>query len=188
MTTRYPTKAKSIPRYGTSPVLHHSSFPLLHPGLHPPKNLAKYHSLKSPPLHLHMAQSETSQVLAGRVGTTNGYSLTDTIWTPADPPHEIPPWEPHSFWPVPDSTEDAVLLVWAHPSNPPEAMDRVFFTNILCYVSDVHEKKVGLDVLQVMLMQSVLVAPANFVSRSNISPPPGRVVRASALLTCMCLI
>jgi hypothetical protein len=45
-------------------------------------------------------------------------------------------------------------------------MDRVFFTNLLRYVSDVHEKKVGLDVLQVMLMQSV--APANFVSRSNI--------------------
>jgi hypothetical protein len=85
------------------------------------------------------------------------------------PPHENPPWQPHSFWPVPDSTEDAVLLVWAHPSNPPEAMDRVFFTNILRYVSDVHEKKVGLDVLQVMLMQSV--APAKFVSRSNI--PPG---------------
>lgn len=128
-----------------------------------------------------MAQSETSQILAGRVGTTLGYSLTDTIWTPADPPHEIPPWQPHSFWPVPDSTEDAVLLVWAHPSDPPEAMDRVFFTNLLRYVSDVHEKKVGLDVLQVMLMQSV--APANFVSRSNI---PWRVVRASVLLTCMC--
>jgi hypothetical protein len=48
-------------------------------------------------------------------------------------------------------------------------MDRVFFTNILRYVSDVHEKNVGLDVLQVMLMQSV--APAKFVSRSNI--PPG---------------
>jgi hypothetical protein len=110
-----------------------------------------------------MAQSETSQILAGRVGTTNGYSLTDTIWTPADPPHEIPPWQPHTFWPVPDSTEDAVLLVWAHPSNPPEAMDRVFFTNILRYVSDVHEKKAELDVLQVMLMQSV--APANFISR-----------------------
>jgi hypothetical protein len=116
-----------------------------------------------------MAQSETFQILAGRVGTTLGYPLTDTIWTPTDPPHKIPPWQPHSFWPVPDSTEDAVLLVWAHPSNPPEAMDRVFFTNILRYVSDVHEKKVGLDVLQVMLMQ--LVVPANFVSRSNI--PPG---------------
>jgi hypothetical protein len=115
-----------------------------------------------------MAQSETFQILAGRVGTTLGYPLTDTIWTPTDPPHKIPPWQPHSFWPVPDSTEDAVLLVWAHPSNPPEAMDRVFFTNILRYVSDVHEKKVGLDVLQVMLMQ--LVVPANFVSRSNILP------------------
>jgi hypothetical protein len=127
-----------------------------------------------------MAQSEISQILTGRVGTTNGYSLTDTIWTPADPPHEIPPWQPHTFWPISDSTEDAVFLVWAHPSNPPESMDRVFFTNILRYVSDVHEKKAKLDVLQVMSMQSV--TPANFVSLSN---PPRRVVRASGLLTCM---
>jgi len=142
----------------TAPPLHRSTFPPLLPGLNL-ASLAKY-SPKSPPLHLHMVQSETFQILTGRVGTTLDYSLTDTIWTPADTPHEILPWQPHSFWPVPDSTEDAVLLIWAHPSNPPEAMDRVFFTNLLRYVSDVHEKEVGLDVLQVMLMQSV--APCQF--------------------------
>ena len=51
-------------------------------------------------------------------------------------------------------------------------MDRVFFTNLLRYVSDVHEKKVGLDVLQVMLMQSV--DPCQF--RFSFKFPPRRVV------------
>lgn len=109
--------------------------------------------LQVPPLHLHFQQSETSQVLAGRIATTNGYSLADNIWTPADPPQEIPPWQPHSFWPVPDSSEDAVFLVWAHPTGTPDAMDRLFFTNLLRYISDVYEGKVGMDVLQVMATQ-----------------------------------
>lgn len=60
---------------------------------------------------------------------------------------------PHTFWPVPDSTEDMVLLVWAHPDNVNEAMDRVFFTNLLAYVSDVYEKKVAMNPFQIMLTQ-----------------------------------
>jgi len=35
-------------------------------------------------------------------------------------------------------------------------MDRVFFTNLLMYVSDVYEKKVSLNPFQIMLTQSVL--------------------------------
>jgi hypothetical protein len=121
----------------------------------PPCDILLRQWFQVPPLHLHFEQSETSQVLAGRVGTTNGYSLTDTIWTPADPPHEIPPWQPHSFWPVTDNTEDSVILVWAHPSGTPDAMDRLFFTNLLRYISDVHERKLSMDVLQLMMTQSV---------------------------------
>src|SRR2546421_9276863 len=62
--------------------------PPLHPGLNL-TSLTKY-SPKSPPLPLHMAQSETFQILTGRVGTTLDYSLTDTIWTPADPTPQDP--------------------------------------------------------------------------------------------------
>ena len=54
---------------------------------------------------------------------------------------------------MPDSPEDTTLLVWAHPDNTDEMMDRVFFKNLLMYVSDVHEKKVGLNPFQIMLTQ-----------------------------------
>ena len=60
---------------------------------------------------------------------------------------------------MPDSPEDTILLVWAHPDDVDEMMDRVFFTNLLMYVSDVHEKKVSLNPFQIMLTQSVLSSP-----------------------------
>jgi hypothetical protein len=46
-----------------------------------------------------------------------------------------------------------VLLVWAHPSDVDEKMDRLFFQNLLMYISDIREKKKGMDVLQLCLMQ-----------------------------------
>jgi hypothetical protein len=45
------------------------------------------------------------------------------------------------------------MLIWAHPDNVDEVMDRVFFTNLLAYVSDVHEKKTSLNPFQIMLTQ-----------------------------------
>lgn len=77
----------------------------------------------------------------------------DRIFTPSDPPYTIETWVPHSFWPVPDSTEDSVTLIWAHPTDCPQPMDWLFFANLLCYVSDVAEKKAGMDLLQIMLTQ-----------------------------------
>ena len=47
------------------------------------------------------------------------------------------------------------MLVWAHP-NPKEMedkMDRLFFANVLGYVSDAAEGKVSMSLLQMMLMQ-----------------------------------
>ncbi|KFY02559.1 hypothetical protein O988_02078 [Pseudogymnoascus sp. VKM F-3808] len=110
---------------------------------------------QAPPLHLHFNQSETFQVLQGQVATVEGWSVATTVYTREDGPHEIKPWVPHSFNPVPDSPEDTVVLVWAHPDDVDEMMDRVFFTNLLMYVSDVHEKKVSLNPFQIMLTQHV---------------------------------
>jgi hypothetical protein len=45
------------------------------------------------------------------------------------------------------------MLMWAHPDNVDEMMDRVFFTSLLMYNSDVHEKKVSLNPFQIMLTQ-----------------------------------
>jgi hypothetical protein len=45
------------------------------------------------------------------------------------------------------------MVVWAHPTDCPQPMDWLFFANLLCYVSDVAEKKVGMDLLQIMLTQ-----------------------------------
>jgi hypothetical protein len=106
-------------------------------------------------------------VVCGSIGTTTTYSAIDTIHTPPDTttttgaakPHEIAPWVPHSFWPDPNASQDTTILVWAHP-NPDdmdEKMDRLFFQNLLMYVSDVAEGKEKLSVLQVMLTQYVFV-------------------------------
>ncbi|KIM96174.1 hypothetical protein OIDMADRAFT_33556 [Oidiodendron maius Zn] len=81
------------------------------------------------------------------------FSSCDQVLTAVDGPHEIPPWLPHTFWPAPSSTEDTVFLLWAHPDNVHQAMDRIFFTNLLLYFSDIHEKRVSLNPFQIMLMQ-----------------------------------
>lgn len=98
-------------------------------------------------------------MLSGEVGTTSGYDLVNTILTPQNTsiaePFLIAPYLPHTVWPSPDAKEDSVLLVWAHP-NPDdldERMDRLFFQNLLMYVSDVAEGKEKLDVAQIMLTQ-----------------------------------
>ncbi|KFY75677.1 hypothetical protein V499_04351 [Pseudogymnoascus sp. VKM F-103] len=110
---------------------------------------------QSPPLHLHFSQSENFQVLQGKIGTIETYSLIKHISTPEDGPHEIEPYVPHTFYPVADSDEDCVMLMWANPDNVHDVMDRVFFTNLLLYISDVHEKKATLNPFQIMLMQHV---------------------------------
>ncbi|KAK7900711.1 hypothetical protein LTR67_002995 [Exophiala xenobiotica] len=113
---------------------------------HPLCKRGKSHA-QSPPLHIHFQQSETFHVVCGSIGTTTTYSAIDTIHTPPDTttttgaakPHEIAPWVPHSFWPDPNASQDTTILVWAHP-NPDdmdEKMDRLFFQNLLMYVSDV---------------------------------------------------
>ncbi|KAE8548872.1 hypothetical protein EYB25_009255 [Talaromyces marneffei] len=92
----------------------------------------------------------------GQVSTVKGWSATKRAWTRGDGGHEIKRWVPHSFQPVPDSPEDTIILVWAHPGDVDEMMDRVFFKNLLLmYVSDVHEKKVTLNPFQIMLLQHV---------------------------------
>ncbi|KIX01657.1 uncharacterized protein Z518_09383 [Rhinocladiella mackenziei CBS 650.93] len=126
---------------------------------HPWCKKGKQHA-QSPPLHLHFLQSETFVVLSGELGTTTTYSLVDTIHTPANTgesnPHELKPWTPHTFWPSPDAAEDTVMMVWAHPEDVgDEKMDRLFFQNMLMYVSDVSEGKEKLSLFQVMLMQYV---------------------------------
>lgn len=60
----------------------------------------------------------------------------------------------YRFWPVPDAgEEDSVLYVWAHPSGTKEPMDRLFFENLLRYMSDVTEKKASMSLLQICIMQ-----------------------------------
>ena len=92
-------------------------------------------------------------MIQGKVALIEGYSLTARVYTPEDGEHEIKPWTPHRFHSYADSTEDCIFLVWAHPDDVDELMDRVFFTNMLTYVSDVHEKKVSMNPFQIMLIQ-----------------------------------
>ncbi|KAL6249010.1 hypothetical protein RBB50_004073 [Rhinocladiella similis] len=125
---------------------------------HPMCKLGRGHS-QSPPLHIHFRQYESFSVLSGSVGTTSTYTTIDTVHTPSTTgeasPHTMPPWTPHTFWPDPDAREDTTILLWAHP-NPDDMedkMDRLFFQNLLMYVSDVAEGKERLSILQVMLVQ-----------------------------------
>ena len=113
------------------------------------------------------------------MGTTTTYAAVDTIHTPSTTgeakPHEIVPWVPHNFWPDPNASEDITILVWAHPDpdDMDEKMDRLFFQNLLMYVSDVAEGKEKLSVLQVMLTQYVRTMFLYFfVSFSPFSFPP----------------
>lgn len=116
--------------------------------------------IAAPPFHLHFSQSETFTILQGQMGTTLGYEYEDKIWTPENTktPHEIKPYTPHRFWPIPDATEDATMLVWAHPKmneegDFPPALDQWFFLTLFKYMNDVHEGKASLDIGQIMLMQ-----------------------------------
>lgn len=47
------------------------------------------------------------------------------------------------------------MYMWAHPEAVPDPMDRLFFQTILGYLSDVHEKKASLSMVQVLVNQSV---------------------------------
>ncbi|KAH6618634.1 hypothetical protein C7974DRAFT_400527 [Boeremia exigua] len=117
----------------------------------PSASLGKAHP-QAPPLHLHFSQSETFLVTQGTVGTTTGYELTDTVWAAGMQPQEIVPWVPHRFWPDPDASEDSTVYVWAHP-DADEWMDRLFFENLLKYVSDASEGKVKIDMVQMLVTQ-----------------------------------
>ncbi|KAE9379686.1 hypothetical protein N431DRAFT_527040 [Stipitochalara longipes BDJ] len=110
---------------------------------------------QAPPLHLHFNQSESFEVLQGKMTFVKGYSVTKKVYTPEDGRLEIKPWVPHSFHPHAEGTEDTIFLSWAHPDNTDEIMDRVFFTNLLLYNSDVFEKKVPLNPFQIMLTQHI---------------------------------
>lgn len=115
-------------------------------------------------------------MLRGSVGTTTTYAAIDTIHTPSTTgeakPHEIVPWMPHNFWPDPNASEDITILVWAHPDpdDMDEKMDRLFFQNLLMYVSDVAEGKEKLSVLQVMLTQYVSRRVSFLFLLSHFSP------------------
>lgn len=125
--------------------------------LSPSNKLGKAHP-QAPPLHLHFSQSETFLVTKGTVGTTLGYETQDQAWKAGMQPYEIAPWVPHRFWPHPDADEDSTIYVWAHPEVD-EKMDRLFFENLLKYVSDASEAsqvnggKVKLDLVQMLVMQ-----------------------------------
>ncbi|KIX98941.1 uncharacterized protein Z520_05402 [Fonsecaea multimorphosa CBS 102226] len=100
-------------------------------------------------------------MLSGEVCTTTTYSQIDNVHTPQNTPrerpHHIEPWMPHRFWPSPNAKEDTTFLVWAHP-NPDDMddkMDRLFFQNLLMYVSDISEGKEQISLLQIMLTQHV---------------------------------
>lgn len=134
---------------------------------HPETKLGKKYA-QVPPLHLHFEQAETFVVLQGKIGTTMGYEGVDTIWHRGNTksPITIKPWTPHTFWPVVpneaadgDETEDAVLLIWAHPTKSsgdfayPPSMDHLFFSSLLGHMGNVHEGKEKLDILWLMLLQ-----------------------------------
>jgi len=108
---------------------------------------------QSPPLHIHFDQYESFQVLSGRVGTTRGWEAADHIVEPKDGVVKIGLYEPHTFWPVAEETQNTTMILWPHPNAVPEPMDAVFFKHILFYLSDVFEGKAKLNPLQVMLMQ-----------------------------------
>ncbi|KAF2027518.1 hypothetical protein EK21DRAFT_71764 [Setomelanomma holmii] len=110
---------------------------------------------QSPPLHLHFDQSESFFVGQGEVGTTSGWDARDEKWTAEKSVHEIVAWEPHrkDHKLVGEKYLDEDSIAQAHPDGVPEPMDRLFFENLLRYLSDVTEEKATLSLIQVMLMQ-----------------------------------
>ena len=118
----------------------------------PLSKLGKKHP-QSPPLHLHFDQSESFLIAQGKIGTTESWSATDHIWTKESGVREITPWLPHTFFPVADSTEDAIFYIWAHPESVDDPMDWLFFRNILMLVDDMMSGKRKMNPLQLFLMQ-----------------------------------
>jgi hypothetical protein len=118
----------------------------------PSHTLGKSHP-QSPPLHLHFSQKESFYVKRGVVGTTEGWSARDCKWEGESEIAEIDTYVPHRFWPHPDAQEDTVVYLWAHPDGVENPMDAAFFENLLRYLSDVTEKRKGLSLVQILLMQ-----------------------------------
>ncbi|KAF1978199.1 hypothetical protein BU23DRAFT_550272 [Bimuria novae-zelandiae CBS 107.79] len=108
---------------------------------------------QSPPLHLHFDQWESFAVASGKVCTIETYEAKDLVHVKEDGVHRVPPWVPHTFYPCADATEDTTFYMWAHPEAVPEPMDRLFFQTLLGLVSDIHEKKAPMSVLQIMTTQ-----------------------------------
>ncbi|KAF2451164.1 hypothetical protein P171DRAFT_467812 [Karstenula rhodostoma CBS 690.94] len=52
-----------------------------------------------------------------------------------------------------NAMEDTSFYMWAHPEAVPEPMDRLFFQSLLGFLSDVHEKKESMSILQIMVNQ-----------------------------------
>ena len=151
---------------------------------HPSMSLGKSHP-QCPPFHLHFSQTESFIILSGRIGTTSTYACVDEVHTPtttikADKAHIIPPYVPHKFWPVPPNNneakeyagEDAVMLVWAHPTHEPISsspasatasarsidMDAIFFRMLLMLVDDLTSKKRSMDLSTLASLMASQVA------------------------------
>ncbi|PVI04006.1 hypothetical protein DM02DRAFT_586797 [Periconia macrospinosa] len=135
------------------------------PDVHAINKTGKKHP-QSPPLHIHFDQWESFLVARGKVCTTSTYRLTDAVHTQGDDVHHIAPWVPHSFYPCADAAEDTVMYVWAYPEAVPDPMDRLFFQSLLGYLSDVHEKKSPMSVLQIMVNQHASASTAVIFPRA----------------------
>jgi len=107
------------------------------------------------PFHLHFKQTETVQVLQGRMGVMHTYDSQEIMLTPSDPPFHIKPYTPHILYPDSTSDIDTIFTVRVQPSDVPHPMDDLFFANLLRYISDVVEGKEKLDLFQFMLLNSV---------------------------------
>lgn len=92
-------------------------------------------------------------MLRGSIGTTQGYTATDTVHTPKDGIIRIPTYHPHTFWPDPACTEDATILLWSHPHVDDNELDATFFSTILQHSSDVFEKKTDFQGLDMLILQ-----------------------------------
>ncbi|KAJ4352544.1 uncharacterized protein N0V89_007893 [Didymosphaeria variabile] len=109
---------------------------------------------QSPPLHIHFDQWESFLMAKGKICTTSTYEAKEATHSRGDAVHHIAPYMPHSFHPCADATEDSTMYMWAHPEAVPDPMDRLFFQSLLGFLSDVHEKKASMSILQIMVNQS----------------------------------
>merc|ERR1711939_89 len=102
-----------------------------------------------PPLHIHLNQVETFQVVQGVLGVAvNGAEMA---LTKDDEPTSVPAGARHTFWCHKTCTEDLVFKVWVTPEDIDYGLDERFLRNFTSYLADCDKSKASPSLFQLLL-------------------------------------